>query len=449
MSASDNSSLASQPIKKSNKKYIGIGVGVAVTIAIILAPFIPVSSTEQYVEMQTKKQLVQEMHTKKQLVQEMQTQSQPYQDLETKNEALISGQDITIEPNTYYSWHAFIPTGRTVEFSVRASDTVNTYVLTSSEFTNFQSASNYNTVAQRLDTENARYGFNTAIADTYYFVVSNPHNGIFGIGSKTVGLYSATATATWQEMVTKYRNVQVPVMVEKEVREPVMVEKEVREPVTLSRQITKNLSVIQILMGNSNVQPVLGPSLQVGKAGLTTQTSATQNEIALIPYAVKNSYATPAQKQNTEPLSNQTSQQDSRNGRYSASVTTAPPHKGQAKLHGEPNFSPLSGLTFIVDVSEVKSDFEAALNSQEGYSFQSGQESYTGLGHTIKVSSWGFTFKSTDTNKIDFYVHGNDIVFDGSYKGNKTLHGGASYDPSTAFVKGNIGVLELLGKSFS
>ena len=423
-------------MNKGKKIGIGIGIGVAVAIAIIVTPFIPISGTEQYVEMQTKKQLVQEMRT----------QSQPYQELETKNEALISGQDVTIEPNTYYSWHAFIPTGRNVEFSVRASDTVNTYVLTSSEFTNFQSAGNYNTVAQRLDTDNARYGFNTAIADTYYFVVSNPHNGIFGIGSKTVGLYSATATSTWQEMVTKYRDVQVPVTVTKyrDVQVPVMVEKEVQEPVTVSRQITKNLSIIQILMGNSNVQPVVGLSPQMGKEGLTTQTSATQNEIPLIPYAVKNSYATPTQKHNTELLSNQASQQDSHNGRYSASVTTAPPHKGQAKLHGEPNFSPLSGLTFIVDVSEVKSDFETALNSQEGYSFQSGQESYTELGHTIKVSSWGFTFKSKDTNKIDFYVHGNDIVFDGSYKGNKTLHGSASYEPSTAFVKGNIGILELL-----
>ncbi len=117
-----------------------------------------------------------------------------------------------------------------------------------------------------------------------------------------------------------------------------------------------------------------------------------------------------------------------------------------AKLVGDPKLEGFNGLSFTVDVSEVKSDFEKELNSPNGYNVNLGPASRTVSGHTITVSSWGFTFKSTDTNKLAFTVYGNDVLFDGSPKGNKTLHGSADYYPSTALVKGNIGYWELVTK---
>lgn len=50
-----------------------------------------------------------------------------------------------------------------------------------------------------------KFGFRTQASDTYYFVISNPHSGFFGIGAKNVGIFKADGTATWQETVTKYR----------------------------------------------------------------------------------------------------------------------------------------------------------------------------------------------------------------------------------------------------
>ncbi|MBM3898095.1 MAG: hypothetical protein FJ358_06200 [Thaumarchaeota archaeon] len=48
-------------------------------------------------------------------------------------------------------------------------------------------------------------GFRTSASDTYYFVIENPSGGFLGIGAKNVGIFDASAVATWQEVVTKTR----------------------------------------------------------------------------------------------------------------------------------------------------------------------------------------------------------------------------------------------------
>jgi len=169
--------MSSTP-SKSRKTIIGISA-IIIVLIFLFVPIIPVTYTDK----------------------------EPYQVTETKTEGLTSINDYTLEPNYFVHQSAYIPSGRDVEYSVRASDTVDTYVFTSSEFANYKAGRSAVSVAERKNAAETRYGFHTSIADTYYFVVYNGHTGLFGIGAKKVGIYSATSKATWQETVTKYREV--------------------------------------------------------------------------------------------------------------------------------------------------------------------------------------------------------------------------------------------------
>jgi hypothetical protein len=116
---------------------------------------------------------------------------------------LTSITDFTLEPNRYTYQSAYIPAGRDVEYSVRVSDTVDTYIFTSAEFSNYQAGRSALSVAERKGISETRYGFHTSISDTYYFVIYNLHKGFLGIGAKNVGIYSVTSNATW----TKFKEI--------------------------------------------------------------------------------------------------------------------------------------------------------------------------------------------------------------------------------------------------
>lgn len=253
--------------KKSSTKFIAAGIGAVVVIAALFIPMVPISAQEEYADTETKQEAYTDVETRQEAYTDTETkreayvdteyQQQSYQEIETQNANLISGSDYTLEGGHYVYWSAFIQSGHRVEYSVEASDSVNTYVLTSSEFQQYVNDNNFNTVAERRDTESTRYGFTASIDDTYYFVVYNPHDGFFGIGDKKVGVYSATATATWEESVTKYKDVAVPVTKYRtvtvpvtkyhDVQVPVTKYRDVQVPVTKTKTVDKSVSIIELM----------------------------------------------------------------------------------------------------------------------------------------------------------------------------------------------------------
>ncbi len=154
-------------MQKNSKKYAGIGLGLGVFLVVLLVPVIPVYSQVR----------------------------SSYQQLEDKQQALFNQEKYTLQPDRVLQYSSWVKSGHQVEFSVSASDVVHTSII----------GSDGRTIETRDGVTNTRYGFTASIDDTYTFQVYNPHNGFLGFGSKTVGLYSVSATEKWQEVVTKVK----------------------------------------------------------------------------------------------------------------------------------------------------------------------------------------------------------------------------------------------------
>ncbi len=130
----------------------------------------------------------------------------PYETMEDKQQTLGSSSDRTIEGGSSFYWYPHIPLGRDIEFYVHASDTVNLYIFTASQFANYQDTGSRSTnEKQLLDVTSGTLGYHISTSGTYYFVVYNPHDGFLGFGKKSVGIYSSSINAYWQEEVTKQR----------------------------------------------------------------------------------------------------------------------------------------------------------------------------------------------------------------------------------------------------
>lgn len=184
----------------------GAGVAAVAIVIVMFVPLIPLTVEEE--------------------VQTMQTRTISEQVMVPQTNKLFSQEDYTIQPNASYKVTVPVAANSEVEFEVRASDTVDTSVRTIGI-----------PIYGRDDVSNTRYKFTAPIDGDYTFEVFNDHNGVLGIGSKTVGLYSAAATETWQETVTK--------------------ERVVTEPVTEKRMVTKNVTVPELIMSSIRL-PTIG-----------------------------------------------------------------------------------------------------------------------------------------------------------------------------------------------
>lgn len=130
----------------------------------------------------------------------------PYTWIDEKEETIGSVNDRTVEGGYYIYWNSYIPVGRDVEFSVSASDTVNLYVFTSSQYSNYRdTGSKTPNEKEIIDLSSGKLGYHVSASDTYYFCVYNPHDGFLGIGAKSVGIYSSSVVEYWQEEETEDR----------------------------------------------------------------------------------------------------------------------------------------------------------------------------------------------------------------------------------------------------
>lgn len=191
----------SKPKKSRNSKAIGgaVGGGVAAVAVIVLmfVPLIPISYQETY--------------------QTTQTKATSYQEMETKRNTLFSVDDFKIVADKQYTASAYVKAGHRVEFIAQADDTVNAGIYSRSG----------QVIATRENSANIRLGFTPSIDDTYTFVVHNPHSQLFGLITEDVTLNDASATESWDELVTKSR--------------------QTTEPVTESRTVTKNVTLLELI----------------------------------------------------------------------------------------------------------------------------------------------------------------------------------------------------------
>lgn len=182
--------------KGSKRVVIGIVVVVAVLL-VLLIPAIPVSYSVQVPYEATEERQVPYQTTE--------TVQVPFQEAVTKSADLLSLRDYTLPPNNYVSNSAQLPVDRDVQVSWSADDTVSVFVFNSDQFNEYRNGRTATPIVEKTNVATGTLGFRTAASDTYYFVLYNPHNGFFGIFAKNVGIFSASAVATWQEEVTMYR----------------------------------------------------------------------------------------------------------------------------------------------------------------------------------------------------------------------------------------------------
>jgi len=132
----------------------------------------------------------------------------PYTTMEDKQETLVTDDDRTLEGGYYRYWYRYIPVGRDVEFYISASDTVNLYIFTSSQYASFADGGSITSAPnekQALEVSEGTLGYHISASDTYYFCIYNLHSGFLGFGKESVGVYTTLVTAFWQEEVTHYR----------------------------------------------------------------------------------------------------------------------------------------------------------------------------------------------------------------------------------------------------
>lgn len=143
---------------------------------------------------------------------------EPYTSMENMEAIIGSTSDRTIEGGYYITWTINIPVGRDIEFSAHASDTVDLYVFSVSQYNNYQDGGggirDADNEKDLIDVERGTLGYHVSASGNYHFCIYNPHDGFFGIGKQNVGIYTASITSYWTEEVTKYRTVtkKVPIL---------------------------------------------------------------------------------------------------------------------------------------------------------------------------------------------------------------------------------------------
>lgn len=102
----------------------------------------------------------------------------------------------TLQANHYVYQPEMLTAGQSVSVSWSASNTVDVYVLSSSQYSLYNGGTTSNDITGSTGESAGTVSFTAGLDDTYYLVVFNPHNGFLGLGSSPVGIYSVSGTAT-------------------------------------------------------------------------------------------------------------------------------------------------------------------------------------------------------------------------------------------------------------
>ena len=130
--------------------------------------------------------------------QEPYTEQIPYTTYEDKSSVIATLNDYTLEGGYYRFWHRQLDVGETIEFSMRSSETVHVAVISSDDYDDFESAGSIdNALKSVLETTLVNFDYQIPSTGMYFFVISNYHGRLFGVGKIDVGIYSCSITENW------------------------------------------------------------------------------------------------------------------------------------------------------------------------------------------------------------------------------------------------------------
>ena len=129
----------------------------------------------------------------------------PYTVTYDRNEPIGQVSNFTLGVGKFAYWDPYIPSGRSIEFYISASDNVNLYIFNSSQYENFRNTSICKPNEKALlNVSGGKIEYNVTSSKTYYFIIHYLHSGSSGT-EENVYIRRALIMANWQETETKYR----------------------------------------------------------------------------------------------------------------------------------------------------------------------------------------------------------------------------------------------------
>jgi hypothetical protein len=113
--------------------------------------------------------------------------------------------NLVLKPSYYDAHPALLTVGTDVQISWQASENVNIYIFSSTDFDTY-AASKGVTTNPNVAMDSGAGGtlaFYVSGTDTYYLVIENPNTGALGLGPLDLG-YTTTGTETYPTMTTTY-----------------------------------------------------------------------------------------------------------------------------------------------------------------------------------------------------------------------------------------------------
>lgn len=173
-----------------------VGIGTIVIFSIIVILFVPMIPFSYIVEESTVTTQTNTIPTSKVI-----TETVPVQ--QNRNYNLLNLGTYRLEPNESVHGFGQLSAGRDVLITWSANDTVDIYAFNTAQYDAYKhNSGDANPIVSQKNVASGTLGFRTSAYDMYYIVVLNPHSVFFGLVSKNVTIYSATAVATWQETWT-------------------------------------------------------------------------------------------------------------------------------------------------------------------------------------------------------------------------------------------------------
>lgn len=129
----------------------------------------------------------------------------PYTTAETQSNSAFQISSYTLPAGDYTFQSANLPLGSDVLVSWSASDAVDVYAFSSSQFAAYRAnGDTSHFMASQNNLKSGTFSFHVSATDTYYLMIHNGNTGtIFGIGSHSVGIFNAGGVYTTQVISTK------------------------------------------------------------------------------------------------------------------------------------------------------------------------------------------------------------------------------------------------------
>jgi hypothetical protein len=118
------------------------------------------------------------------------------QSITTLSKQVYSLNSYTLNCSNSVYEYAYLDTGDNVQVTFSASDTVDAYLMSSSQYISYSGGAASNYEAALTGLSGGTFGLNVAVSDTYYLVIYNLHTGLFCLGGEKVAIYSAVGTAS-------------------------------------------------------------------------------------------------------------------------------------------------------------------------------------------------------------------------------------------------------------